>query len=184
MSTSKSKPLVYSPPLIFPPLQAHKKTLIILHGRGSSAQKFAEPLLTHVVAPLSTAASPTPSSPEEFPKSFRDHFPNTRFVFPCAPLRRALVFNRSLIHQWFDNWSVTQPELKQHLPVPGLRETNAFLHDLLSKEIEVLGAENVVLMGLSQGCAASIVATILWEGEPFGALVGMCGYLPFCKENV
>lgn len=36
-------------------------------------------------------------------------------------------------------------------------------------------------MGLSQGCAASIVATLLWEGEAFGAMVGMCGYLPFRK---
>jgi hypothetical protein len=36
-------------------------------------------------------------------------------------------------------------------------------------------------MGLSQGCAASIVAALLWRGEAFGALVGMCGYLPFRK---
>lgn len=91
------------------------------------------------------------------------------------------MFNRSIIHQWFDNWSLTQPELKQHLQITGLRETSDFVHDLLRKEIELVGAQHVVLMGLSQGCAASIVSTLLWEGEPFGGLVGMCGYLPFRK---
>jgi predicted esterase len=91
------------------------------------------------------------------------------------------VFKRSLTHQWFDNWSLTQPELKRHLQVQGLRETCIFIHGLLQEEIEHVGPENVVLMGLSQGCAASIVSSLLWKGEAFGALVGMCGYLPFRK---
>jgi len=89
------------------------------------------------------------------------------------------VFKRSLTHQWFDIWSLTEPELKQHLQIPGLRETSVYLHGILREEIEVVGADNVVLMGLSQGCAASIIATMLWKGAPFGALVGMCGFLPF-----
>jgi predicted esterase len=180
MSPSETKPLSYSPPLIFSPSQTHQTTLIILHGRGSTAQKFAEPLLAHAVS--SPPATPLPASTGEVHhRSFRDHFPNTKFIFPTAPLRRAVVFKRSLIHQWFDNWSLTQPELKQHLQVPGLRETNSFIHELLREETKIVGAGRVVLMGLSQGCAASIVSTLLWEGEPFGALVGMCGYLPFRK---
>lgn len=28
------------------------------------------------------------------------------------------------------------------------------------------------------GCAAALVAVLTWEGEPFGAMVGMCGWLP------
>jgi hypothetical protein len=51
----------------------------------------------------------------------------------------------------------------------------------LQEEIEEVGPENVVLMGLSQGCAASIVSTLLWKGKAFGAVVGMCGYMPFRK---
>lgn len=56
-----------------------------------------------------------------------------------------------------------------------------FLHALLRAEIaEVPGdARNVVLGGLGQGCAASLVAMLLWEGPPLGAVVGMCGWLPF-----
>jgi predicted esterase len=181
MSSAKSKSPAHFPPLIVPPLQEHKTTLLILHGRGSTAQKFAEPLLQQAVSHASTSFLSSTNLATEPLKSFRDHFPNTKFVFPTAPLRRAIVFKRSLTHQWFDNWSLTQPELKQHLQIQGLRETSAFLHDVLRKEIEEVGPGNVVLMGLSQGCAASIVAALLWRGEAFGALVGMCGYLPFRK---
>ncbi|KAF1837350.1 phospholipase/carboxylesterase family protein-like protein [Decorospora gaudefroyi] len=185
MSSSKSKPQRTILPLVIPPLHDHKTTMIILHGRGSSAEKFAEPLLTHIVSPgdkvpVSSTELPADGSPTSM-KSFQEHFPNTKFVFPTAPLRRAVVFKRSLIHQWFDNWSLTEPELKQHLQVQGLRETTAYLHGLLKDEIEIVGARNVVLMGLSQGCAASIIAMLLWKGERIGALVGMCGYLPFRK---
>jgi predicted esterase len=177
MSSSSSNPRLRSPPLIIPVQQTHKTTLIILHGRGSTAEKFAEPLLNHAVS--APAAGKPISSPS---LTFKDHFPNTKFVFPTAPLRRALVFNRSLTHQWLDNWSLTQPEVKQYLQAQGLRETSVFLHGLFEQEIEIVGAKNVVIMGLSQGCAASIVAALLWTGEPLGAVVGICGYLPFRKS--
>ncbi|KAH3908982.1 hypothetical protein HBH56_166430 [Parastagonospora nodorum] len=185
MSSSESKSQRTISPLVYPPAQEHKTTIIILHGRGSTALKFAQPLLTQEVSPVDTAPATCTGSPEEgsppSTKTFQHHFPNTKFIFPTAPLRRAAVFKRSLIHQWFDNWSLTEPELKQHLQAQGLRETSAYIHDLLRDEIKIVGASNVVLMGLSQGCAASIVAMLLWTGEPIGALVGMCGYLPFRK---
>lgn len=114
--------------------------------------------------------------------TFREHLPHTKFIFPTAPLRRAVAFNRSLTHQWFDIWSLTQPEIKEHLQIQGLRETAEYLQGLLREEIEDIGPQNVVLMGLSQGCAASIVTAMLWQGKPFGAVVGMCGYLPFSKQ--
>ncbi|KAI8930940.1 hypothetical protein NX059_011955 [Plenodomus lindquistii] len=181
MSNSQPKTPVSAKLLVVAPSQNHKTTLIILHGRGSTAEKFAEPLLQHVVSATDGETIENSETPTGG-KTFQQHLPNTKFVFPTAPLRRAVVFKRSLTHQWFDNWSLTQPELKQHLQVPGLRETSVFLHDLLCEEIKIVGAENVVLMGLSQGCAASIVATLLWQGEPFGALIGMSGYLPFRKS--
>ncbi|KAF1938510.1 alpha/beta-hydrolase [Clathrospora elynae] len=185
MSSSKSKPQRTILPLVIPPLHDHKTTMIILHGRGSSAEKFAEPLLTHMVSPGDTVPATSTDSPADGSptpvKSFQEHFPNTKFVFSTAPLRRAVVFKRSLTHQWFDNWSLTEPELKQHLQAQGLRETSVYLHGLLKDEIKIVGASNVVFMGLSQGCAASIVAMLLWKGERIGALVGMCGYVPFRK---
>lgn len=72
--------------------------------------------------------------------------------------------------------------------IDGLRETTAYLHTLIREEIALLraaggGSRDIVLGGLSQGCAASLVAAALWDGEewPLGAVVGMCGWLPFVE---
>lgn len=185
MSSSKSKIQHTTLPLVIPPANEHKTTMIILHGRGSTAEKFAEPLLNHMVSSDDTKPVITAELFQETSitttKTFHEHFPNTKFVFPTAPLRRAVVFKRSLTHQWFDNWSLTEPELKQHLQAQGLRETSSYLHKLLKDEIKIIGAKNVILMGLSQGCAASLIAMLLWQGEHIGAVVGMCGYIPFRK---
>lgn len=61
---------------------------------------------------------------------------------------------------------------------PGLRETSLMLHRLLEREVRVVGGEHVVLGGLSQGCAAALMAGLLWQGEALGAVVGLCGWLP------
>ena len=36
----------------------------------------------------------------------------------------------------------------------------------------------MMLGGLSQGCAATLMSILLWTGEPLGAVFGMCGWLP------
>ena len=60
----------------------------------------------------------------------------------------------------------------------GLRESSQFIHGLLTKAIQEVGAENVTLGSLSQGCAAMLVSILLWTREPLGAVFGMCGWLP------
>ncbi|KAL9015517.1 MAG: hypothetical protein Q9185_007082 [Variospora sp. 1 TL-2023] len=154
----------YPDPLIIPPLQVHKQTFIILHGRGSDASTFAPPLLNTQVSKMHT---------------FQSSFPNARFVFPTASKRRAQIFNRSVINQWFDHWSLQTPDERTELQIEGLRETSRYIHTLLRGAIEDVGAENVVLGGLSQGCAASLIALLTWNGEPIAAAFGMCGWLPF-----
>lgn len=157
----------YPEPLITPPPLSHKQTHIILHGRGSTAAKFAPPLL----------ASPISDS-----QTLQEAFPHAKFLFPTAPRRRSTVYNRSMIHQWFDCWRLSEPEKREELQYDGLEETCAYLHGLLRQEIALVGAENVVLWGLSMGCAASLIALLTWEGEPFGAVVGMCGWLPLRRK--
>ena len=60
----------------------------------------------------------------------------------------------------------------------GLRESSQFIHDLLTGAIQEVGAENVTLGSLSQGCAATLISILLWTGTPLGAVFGMCGWLP------
>jgi predicted esterase len=53
------------------------------------------------------------------------------------------------------------------------------MHKLLEKEIQLVGKENIVLWGSRQGCAVALSTLLTWDGEPFAALVGMSGWLPF-----
>ena len=188
----------YPDPLVFEPLQLpHRQTFILLHGRGSWAEKFGPELLrTRIQAsqPDLSGSSNCETSVDEHTDAlqaqkpsmtFQEAFPHARFVFPTAARRRATIYKRALTHQWFDSWKLDPPATeREELQIEGLRETTLYLHQLLRSEIAVVsgGAKNVVLGGLSQGCAASLVALLLWEGENLGAVVGMCGWLPFAKS--
>lgn len=145
----------------------HRQSFIILHGRGSDALTFGPVLLETPVPGYGNLASA---------------FPNAKFIFPTASKRRAKIYKRSLVNQWFDNWSLATPEKYEELQNDGLRETSKYIHGLVKAEVEKVGAKNVVLGGLSQGCAASLVSLLLWEGETLGAGVGMCGWLPYRKK--
>lgn len=153
--------------LIKAPLSGtHLQSIILLHGRGSTAVKFGPELL----------GTPIPDF-----TSLAHAFPGAKFIFPTASKRRARIYKRTPIHQWFDNWALETPEKWQGFQDEGLRETSSFIHGLLEKEVEVVGAKNVVLGGLSQGCAASLVAMLLWQGDALAAGLGMCGWLPYRK---
>ena len=153
--------------LIVPPLLEHRQTFIVLHGRGSNAETFAPPLL----------ATDLPDG-----RTFRAVFPYAKFIFPTASKCRARAYKRSMIHQWFDCWSLTTPEEKEELMLDGLRETSRFIHGLLGDAIEEVGASNVILGGLSQGCAATLISLLTWEGESLAAVFGMCGWLPLGRH--
>lgn len=161
------QPCAYPEPMVTPPAQEHKQSIILLHGRGSTGTMFGSSLLFFHVPGIG---------------NLREAFPNARFVFPTAANRRAAVLKRSMIHQWFDIWSLKDPSNREHLQHEGLRETTAHIHDLLRQEIASVGASNVVLGGLSQGCAAALIALMTWQGEPVAAAVGMCGWLPLSNH--
>ena len=157
---------VYPAPLVTGPITRHEKTFIIPHGRGDEGDHFGPQLL----------AWPIHSN-----QVLQSAFPNVKFVFPTAARRRARAFNRSMTHQWFDNFfplSVDEQRTHEDWQLKGLRETSLFIHELLRHEISIIGAENVVLGGLSQGSAASMIAMLLWNGPPIRAMFGMCAWLP------
>lgn len=176
--------------LVLEPIQLpHKQTFILLHGRGSTGDKFGTALLeTPIGLPAGSLEQEGSSRPTSEPLlTLQTVFPHARFVFPTAARRRATVYRRAYTHQWFNNWKLDPPATeREELQIDGLRETTAFLHDLLRAEISLVpgGAKNVVFGGLSQGCAASLIAISLWEGEGLAAWVGMCGWLPFAERLI
>jgi predicted esterase len=158
---------LFPEPMIISPQLEHRQTFIILHGRGSTAEKFGPPL-------LSTATTVGK-------ETLQTAFPHAKIIFPTASSNRATIYKRSYTHQWFDNWHLEDRTKRQDLQREGLRASSAYIHSLLQKEIEIVGKENVVLWGLSQGCATSLTALLTWDSVPFAAVVEMCGWLPFAN---
>lgn len=68
--------------------------------------------------------------------------------------------------------------------VEGLNRSCGFVHGILREEIETVGRENVVLWGLSQGCATALMGLLAWDGEVFAGVVGMCGWLPYANDII
>ena len=147
----KKKP--YSIPLTVEPLSSqHTHTFIVLHGRGSNGERFGRELLDS--ANLSA------------------RLPTVKFVFPTASKRRSTVLKKIPINQWFDNYSLDDPNQRTDLQVDGLMETGQFLRELIDTEANILndgagetGYRKVILGGLSQGCAAGIFTLL---GGDFG----------------
>lgn len=80
----------YPVPLTIPPLgEKHTHTLILLHGRGSNAERFGLEFLSSA--------------------NLQPRLPTVKFVFPTARKRRSTVLKRIPINQWFDNYSLDDP---------------------------------------------------------------------------
>ena len=158
---------LFPEPIVVLPQLDCRQTFIILHGRGSTAQLFAPPL-------LETAAISG--------EKLQTAFPHAKLIFLTASRNRATIYKRSYTHQWFDHWHITEPNKRQDLMREGLHKSCEYIHGILQQEIKLVGQENVVLWGLSQGCAMSLTALLTWDGEQFAATVGMCGYLPFANH--
>jgi predicted esterase len=128
----------YPSPLIVPPRSLpHTQTFILLHGWGSSGEKFGSVLLdTHISSASETTASPAPATSYD---TLAAAFPHTRFVFPTAARRRATVYRRSYTNQWFDNWKLDPPATeREELQISGLHEPVSYLHNLLRTEIDIV----------------------------------------------
>ena len=163
----------YPEPLVFQPSSHHTHTFILLHGRGSNADDFSDELLK---SRLSSR------------KTLQKHFPTMKFVFPTAKKRRATMYQRIPINQWFDNYSLDDPSQRDELQIEGLCETAAFVRAIIENEAKSVGYRNLILGGLSQGCAMGLHVLLSFEGEhedkraSLGGFVGMSGWLPFRKD--
>lgn len=187
------RPLVINPHTL-----PHRQTFIILHDRGSQATDFGPALLFRPFH-RSRNASNTQYFSAQSITSLHSAFPYAKFVFPTASLLRAANFTESVINQWFDtHWPLTGDneynsrnsldeetrKWRSELPISGLRDATRYIHELIKAEIEILDGDagSVVVGGFSQGCAASLISALTWEGDPLGGWFGLSGWLPFAEE--
>ncbi|KAI1112724.1 phospholipase/carboxylesterase [Nemania sp. NC0429] len=116
-------------------------------------------------------------------KTLPELLPGARFVFPTAKRRRSSAFGRKKLTQWFNIARLPDPSYRKETQLQGLAESAVEIRELLRQEIEVAGVPpaNVILGGISQGCAMSLSVLLTLE-YPLGGYVGMCGYLPFQQD--
>ncbi|KAI0815625.1 phospholipase/carboxylesterase [Xylaria sp. FL0064] len=150
---------------IVEPTTKHSHIIILLHGLSSNGEKFGKELLKTG----KTSAG----------KTLPDLLPGARFIFPTAKRRRSSAFGRKKLTQWFNIARLADPSYRKETQLQGLAE----IRELLRQEIDVAGVPptNIILVGLSQGCAMSLSVLLSLE-YPLGGYFGMSGYLPFQQD--
>lgn len=163
----------YPSPYIVEPQEGnpHTYTVILLHGRGSTAKEFAADLFA-----LGT----------EVGNSLKDIFPALRWVFPDAGLQWCTAF-REERSAWFDTFSLDDLTKRQDLQVEGLRNSVQHVGLIVEQEIERLDGDStrLVLGGFSQGSAVALWS--MFTGRSIangriGAFIGLCAWIPFSEE--
>ncbi|KAI0542877.1 phospholipase/carboxylesterase [Xylaria digitata] len=147
----------------------HSHTIIFLHGLSSNGEKFGREFLETG----KTSAG----------KTLLDLLPGARFIFPTAKRRRSSAFGRRKLTQWFDIARLQDPSYRKQTQLQGLAESAVEIRELLRREMKVAGVPpaNIILGGISQGCAMSLSVLLSFE-HPLGGYFGMCGYLPFQQD--
>ena len=159
--------MAHHPTYVVPPTEPHTHTIIFLHGRGSDATTFCSELF---------------ESQDSSSRFLTDIFPSIRWVFPCAPKTHAKT-EKEEMSQWFDMSSVQSPQEELEVQKPGLWESMTMTLGIINEEADIVGLGNVLVAGISQGCAVSIF-TLLESGLQVGGFIGLSGWLPLAEEIV
>ncbi|KAM0558032.1 hypothetical protein ACHAPJ_005199 [Fusarium lateritium] len=160
----------FGPVHVVEPVAPHTHTAILLHGRGSNGQEFAEELFNETKLSDQT--------------SLAQKLPSWRWVFPSSRELWSSVFEEEM-PAWFEAHSLTDTTARQDLQIPGIRESVDHLKAILDNEMKRLGgsAEKVILGGISQGAAVGLWTFLCHDHEkPLGAFFGASTWLPFATD--
>jgi lysophospholipase II len=162
-------------PFVVEPTARHELTVILIHGRGSTSEEFAEDF-------FSTGL-----------RSLRDRFSAVRWVFPTARRCLSTVYQEE-IPEWYDVWSLVNPDERPDLQKPGLAKSIEYIVDIIQSERDFLKRREthtsrrnaLVLGGISMGCAVGIHALLHLaaanEDHDIDGFFGWCGWLPFASS--
>ncbi|KAI5866055.1 lysophospholipase II [Durotheca rogersii] len=160
----------YNAPYRVEPKNAHRYTVILLHGRDSDSREFADEFFESEASELAGK-----------PRTRLDLFSDTRWVFPSAPTLHSERFGTE-ISQWFDMWSVENPAERPELQRPGLSQSIEQILAVVEEEEKVLPRGQIFLGGISQGFATAAAACFAEMRGGFGGLIGLCGWLPLAPQ--
>jgi predicted esterase len=158
---------------IQPPQALHTHTVILLHGRASNGEEFAEELL-----------SSTTSNGKNLPACL----PNYRWVFPTSCDRYSTTF-QEVICSWFDAYSLGDINERQELQKEGLTQSVFHILNVIEEEANLLERRlsHIYVGGISQGMAIALWTFFAAVGTgriqcPLGGLLALCGWLPFAQN--
>ncbi|KIH91839.1 hypothetical protein SPBR_01933 [Sporothrix brasiliensis 5110] len=157
----------------------HDHTAILLHGRGSTGEEFAEELFATT---LSDGQKP----------SLADRLPSWRWVFPSSPSTWNATFEEWM-PAWFEAHSLADPTARQDLQQSGLRASAQHVETIVEDEIRRLqtieagGSDahsRVVLGGISLGGAVALWTLLSTKQpeRPLGGFAVVSTWLPFASE--
>jgi phospholipase/carboxylesterase len=128
-------------------------SVIWLHGLGADGHDF-EPIVPEL----------------KLPDSMR-----LRFIFPHAPVRPVTINGGMEMRAWYDIFSLDRDGPSDE---PGIRESAAILHGLISRELERgIPGDKIVVAGFSQGGAIALHAA-LRSATKLAGLMALSTYLP------
>jgi predicted esterase len=118
----------------------HSHTVILLHGRDSEADEFASEFFECEV------------SGTQADRTLPSEFPTVRWVFPQAKRLASERFDTEM-SQWFDMWSVEEPQHRPEIQTPGLLSSVDTLTRLIKDEGQLVSRDRIIVGGISQGFA-------------------------------
>merc|ERR1712137_711410 len=139
-------------PLVAPAIGEHKGTWIFLHGLGDTGNGWFYEL-----------------------KAIQRELPHVRIVCPTAPVSPVTLNGGMSMTSWHDLVSLNNISEQHFL---GIDKTTQIVNRLIDEEAAVVGSENVVLGGFSQGAAMTMYVGLQYP-KPLAGLVALSGYLPF-----
>ncbi|EKJ75132.1 hypothetical protein FPSE_04690 [Fusarium pseudograminearum CS3096] len=154
-------------PYIVEPTGPHTHSLILLHGLGSNGNKFGRGLIETGIA---SNGKPLP-----------DLLPGVRFIFPTSKIRRSSAFRRAKLTQWFNIASLDDPSYRNETQLKGMEESSREIFQLINQEREKVPDKNIILGGISQGCAMGFVCLLAMD-FPIGGYIGISSWLPFAAD--
>ncbi|RGP71014.1 acyl- thioesterase [Fusarium sporotrichioides] len=154
-------------PYIVEPTGLHTHSLIFLHGLGSNGKKFGHELIE---TGISSGG-----------KSLPDLLPGARFIFPTSKKSRSSAFRRARLTQWFNIASLDDPSYRNQTQLKGMEDSSREIFRLIDQEREKVPDKNIILGGISQGCAMGFICLLAMD-FPIGGYVGMSSWLPFAAE--
>ena len=129
-----------------------KGTIIWMHGLGADCWDFVS-----IVKELGL--------PEDLP---------LRFIFPQAPSRPITINNGQVMPGWYD---ISMAELQRKPDEAGVRQSQAFIEQLIAREVERgIASDKIILAGFSQGGAIALQTGLRYR-DALGGIMALSTYL-------